>query len=199
MREPTHPHDPASCPRCESVAPEASRRYWKHEPNPGAWHLIADGSDLMTRVPRQAHFLTILSHSTDADGNPARYRGSLHWEFDANDPADALNDARRCLQSLEVEYECPLDAVHVCHSGGRGFHVTIPAMVIGAEAGHPLLPHIYSQTIERLFPATMAKTIDRAVYSRGKGRMWRLPNRRRRDPGRCCRNGAAAACRAWCP
>ena len=38
--------------------------------------------------------------------------------------------------------------------------------------------------VETLFPQTIAPTLDRSIYNRGKGRMWRLPNRRRTDTGK---------------
>jgi hypothetical protein len=94
-------HDPASCGHCETIPPDAFRRHWKHEPRVGVWHMIADGHDLMARLPRQAHFVTVLSCRLDQERS-AHYCGSLYWEFDADDPADALTDLRRCLPILEV-------------------------------------------------------------------------------------------------
>jgi len=85
---------------------------------------------------------------------------------------------------LNVEYDLPFDATHLWHSGGRGYHATIPARVIGADAGHPSLPRIYAVMIARLFPSQIAPTLDHSVYSGGQGRMWRLPNRRRSENGR---------------
>jgi hypothetical protein len=62
--------------------------------------------------------------------------------------------------------------------------ILITAVVIGAEAGHPQLPRIYAAMVQQLFPPSVAPTLDRSVYSAGKGRMWRVPNRRRSDNGR---------------
>jgi Primase C terminal 1 (PriCT-1) len=176
-------HDPAACPRCEGIPPETPRRHWKEEPKRRAWHLIADGPDLMARLPKIAHFATVLAYTPGPHGTPAHYRGPLYWEYDADDPVQALEDLRRCLQVLDIEQELPLEAVHVWHSGGRGYHVTIPPLVLGAEAGHPALPRIYEAMIEQLFPANIAPTLDRGIYSGGMGRMWRLPHRRRADTG----------------
>lgn len=177
-------HDTASCRLCEEVPAEVFRRHWKHEPKAGYWHVIADGPDLMARVPRPAHFITVLAYRPGRDGSPRHYTGPLYFEFDAAHVVDALNDLRRCLQLLDVVVGCPLEAIHGWHSGGRGYHVTIPPLVIGAQAGHPLLPRIYAAMIGRLFPSEIAPTLDRSVYSGGQGRMWRLPNRRRTDTGR---------------
>jgi Primase C terminal 1 (PriCT-1) len=184
MADDRRPHDPTSCHLCKDVPAERYRRHWKHEAKAGAWHVIADGPDLLARVPPPAHFITVLAYRPGRDGSPTHYTGPFYFEFDAGHSADALNDLRRCLQMLEVEMGCPLEAIHVWHSGGRGYHVTIPALVIGVDAGHPSLPRIYAAMITRLFPASVAPTLDRGVYSSGKGRMWRLPNRQRSDTGR---------------
>jgi hypothetical protein len=177
-------HESASCRFCEEVPPDAYRRHWKHERKAGAWHVIADGPCLTARLPRRAHFATILSYRPALNGVPVYYRGALYWEFDAEDQAQALADIRCCVGLLHTQYDCPLEALHLWHSGGRGFHATLPPLVISAELGHPQLPHIYAAMVQRLFPTSVAPTLDRSVYSMGKGRMWRLPNRRRSDTGR---------------
>jgi hypothetical protein len=178
------PHECASCRLCEAVAPDLYRRCWKHEAKAGLWHVIADGPDLMARLPRQAHFVTVLAYQPAPDGFQACYRGPLYWEFDADDPAQALEDLQRCIELLHTVYGIPYEAIHVRNSGGRGYHVTLPAVVFGAEAGHPQLPRLYAAMIQTLFPSAIAPTLDRSIYSMGKGRMWRLPNRRRSDTGR---------------
>jgi hypothetical protein len=177
-------HNSATCRRCEAVPPDVYRRHWKREEKASYWHTIADDARLMANLPHDAHFVTMLAYQLGQDESQASYRGPLYWEFDADDPTQTLEDLRRCLHVLELEYGCPLEAVHISHSGGRGYHVTIPPIVFGAEAGNAQLPRIYAMMIERLFPASVAPTLDRGVYSSGKGRMWRLPNRRRSDTGR---------------
>jgi hypothetical protein len=177
-------HKSASCRFCEDVPHDAYRRHWKHEPKAGYWHVIAEGPGLVGNLPRQAHFVTILAYQVGPDGFPAHYYGPFYAEFDAEDTAQALSDIRRCVELLHITYDCPLEAPHIWHSGGRGFHITIPPLVLGAEAGHPQLPRLYADMIQQLFPLQVAPTLDRSVYSMGRGRMWRLPNRRRTDTGR---------------
>jgi hypothetical protein len=53
-------HEPRTCRQCEVMAPDAWRRHWKLERPKSLWHAITDGPDLMARLPRSAHFLTIL-------------------------------------------------------------------------------------------------------------------------------------------
>lgn len=181
----SHPrHDPLSCPQCEQVAPNLWRRYWKTEPSRRSWHVIADGPDLMLRLPKSAHFVTVLAYLPGPENFPPHYRGPLYWEGDAVDPADVQNDIQRGVEILQVEYDISPEAVRLWLSGGRSFHATVPSHVIGADDGHKFLPDIYARMIERLFPSTVARTLDRGIYNRGKGRMWRLPNRRRTDTNR---------------
>ena len=177
------PHDSRLCRFCDVAPADAYRRHWKHEPKAGVWHAIADASNLMARLPRQAHFLTVLGYRFGPEGEP-HYQGPLYFEFDSHNPADALTELRRCLSIIEVEYGCPLEALHDWHSGGRGFHVTIPPIVIGSEVGHPHLPRIYEGMIHQPCPPSVASLLDRSVDSGGKGRMWRLPNRQRTDTRR---------------
>jgi hypothetical protein len=181
----SHPrHDPLVCPQCEQVSPNIWRRHWKTEPPRRFWHVIADGPDLMARLPKSAHFLTILAYLPGPDDQPSHYRGAFYMEGDADDPADVQKDMRRYVEILQVEYDISPEAIRLWLSGGRSFHSTIPPHVIGSDEGHPFLPDIYARMIDRLFPPAIAPTLDRGIYNRGMGRMWRLPNRRRTDTNR---------------
>jgi hypothetical protein len=179
------PHDSTACRFCDDIPADVYRRHWKHEAKAGIWHVLADASNLMARLPRHAHFLTVLAYRFGPEREP-HYQGPLYFEFDSHNhnPADALSDLRRCLSIIEVEYDFPLEALHIWHSGRRGFHGTMPPIVIGAEAGHPHLPRIYRAMIQRLFPPSVAPLLDWSVYNEGRGRMWRLPNRQRSDSKR---------------
>jgi hypothetical protein len=145
--------------------------------------VIADGHDLMTRLPRPAQYCTILAYQPVADGTPVCYRGPLYAEWDAHDPVAVLAELRMCLQVLQVEFDLAAEALWVWHSGGQGYHLTLPAVAIGAADGHTQLPRIYRAMVERLWPASIAPSLDCSIYSMGKGRMWRLPSRRRSDTG----------------
>ena len=115
----------------------------------------------MSRLPRQSHFVTILSYRLARDGSPAMYSGPLYGECDTEDIECAFADLRRCIELLYAEHDRPPEAIRVWHSGHRGPHFTIPAVVIGAEAGHPCLPRIYAAMMQQLFPPQVAPTLDR--------------------------------------
>ncbi len=119
------PHESTACRFCDDVPVDAYRRHWKHEAKAGVWHAIADAPNLMARLPRHAHFLTVLAYRFGPEREP-HYQGPLYFEFDSHHPADALSELRRCLSIIELEYGCAVEALHVWLSGGRGFHVTTP-------------------------------------------------------------------------
>ena len=140
----TYPeHEARTCGLCEKVPPHVWRRHWKLERPRSLWHVIADGPDLMSRLPKSAHFVTILSYLPGPDDQLPHYQGPLYAEADGP-CADVLRDLRRCVEVLTVEYDCPAEAVRLWLSGGRSVHLTIPASVIGADEGHPLLPESVS-------------------------------------------------------
>jgi hypothetical protein len=179
------PHNCLQCPSCEQPPPEVYRRHWKEEPRARRWHVIAEGPDLHKRLPPTAHFLTILAYRSDTTGTPTQYRGSLYGEFDADPPpADAFADLRRLLTRLQDDYGCPHEVVRLWHSGRRGPHWVLPREIIGADEGHARLPEIYAAMAEVLVPRQHFPTADHTIYSGQRGRMWRLPNRRRADTGR---------------
>jgi len=181
---PDHAHTPATCRQCEKLTANQWKRHWKEEPKPRSWHFIARGPDLLATLPKSAHFVTILAYCDKHldSGEQRYYRGPLYAEFDGTHAGGTLRELLTCLNLLQEVYDLPLSAVRTWHSGGRGYHMTIPAHVFGGWE-HPRLPEIYKAMIEELFPASIAPTLDRGVYSSGQGRMWRLPNRRR-DNGR---------------
>jgi putative DNA primase/helicase len=128
------------------------------------WHVIPDGPNLMSRLPRQSHFVTILSYRLARDSSPAMYSGPLYGDCDAEDVECAFADLRCCIELLHAEYDCPPEAIRVWHSGNRGPHFTIPSLVFGGQEGHPQLPRIYAAMIQQLFPPSIASTLDRSVY-----------------------------------
>jgi hypothetical protein len=119
-----NPHDPASCSSCDHLIPEAYRRHWKREEKASPWHVIADGPDLMARVPTKAHFITVLAYCFGGEGSP-HYQGPLYFEGDADDPAEVVTDARRCIEFLAIEYGLVPEMLRVWLSGGLCFNITI--------------------------------------------------------------------------
>ena len=105
-RTPDGKHEAQTCRLCEAVHPDQLRRHWKAEPKASRWHLMADGPDLMARLPKMAHFATVLAYTPITDVG-RHYGGALYFEFDADDIDQALEDLRRCVELLQLEYELP--------------------------------------------------------------------------------------------
>ncbi len=71
------------------------------------------------------------------------------------------------------------DQVRWYVSGGKGFHAEVSPLCIveSGRVGSPLLPLIYREMALGL----VVDTLDMAVYSKSKGRMWRTPNVKREN------------------
>lgn len=113
------------------------------------------------------------------DTTPTHYRGPLHFDFDSSDITEACDQFRGFLgklQGLGVD----LEACRLFASGSKGFHIEIPQALFMARVpaeGVVNLPAIYKEIAHALF----VDTLDLRIYSCRKGRMWRVPNRRREN------------------
>ena len=126
---------------------------------------------------KEAYFCTIQRFS-----NPVRTKDEAHIapffvDLDADDPADALRDARLIvdyfLQGHDTEPQ-------VWYSGNRGFHITVPGLVFGAKPDTKLTYH-WRHVLDKIVRKLAIKTADEAVYS--LPRMWRIENTRHPKSG----------------
>lgn len=145
------------------------------------WQLVPNTKEAVAEaVRRGARFTTVLSVDKDVDearseDNKVSYRGPLYFDLDSTDEGEALEDLRRLLLSLYVDYGVGLNDVMVWATGGKGFHVLVPSKVFSKGRGSQHLPYTYGNMASRFDLVTL----DYAIYSGGKGRMWRIPNQRR--------------------
>lgn len=115
---------------------------------------------------------------TPDEHKAVKHRGPWYADFDGETIADAIHAFKALLaklQSLGLE----LNQVRLFATGGRGFHVEVPAECF-VPGGLPVdgvigLPHIYREMAHELYVDLM----DMRVYSGRRGRMWRCPNRQR--------------------
>lgn len=158
-------------------------RYVKGE-DKEKWKLIENSEKaLQAAVQAGAHFTTILSLDQDVDkmDHDARinYKGPLYFDIDAGDEVDALVDCRKLLLLLYKQYGVNLNNLIIHCSGGKGFHVLVPAKIFSTGKAQPYLPQMYK---------TMAldfnlEYVDLGIYSGGRGRQFRIENVKR-DTGR---------------
>ena len=111
------------------------------------------------------------------------FRGSFYADFDAPEGearksvAHLQRQLADCL--LELCRRLDLDPRQPClwFSGSKGFHLLLSSALFSRkEVEHPRLPTVYKIFCRRLGLADLA---DMAVYSEGRGRLWRVEGCRR--------------------
>jgi hypothetical protein len=158
--------------------------YWKPEPKQRQWKPIPDTQAMRNLAIKDgAMFFTWAAMSKPFSGNgepePIRY-GDFPLDFDSLDFAEAWEQVRTlCLIHLPEMFDIDPHAVSIYLSGGKGFHVTIPAQLFGSEAGDPMLPEIYKKIAADWKERFGLSTLDMSLYSMQKGKMFRIANVRR--------------------
>jgi hypothetical protein len=111
------------------------------------------------------------------EGKAAEYAGPFYLDLDCDMERGgitvAIRNANTTLDGLAA-WGVDLGAVRLFLTGGRGFHIEVPAAIFGGNAA-PILPAIYRSMAKAL----ATESTDFRVYSARKGRMWRVPNVRR--------------------
>ena len=105
------------------------------------------------------------------------YEGPLYFDFDAPSIDIVLPKVNQFLDKLET-LGLNLTSIRCFATGGKGFHIEIPQacfMDKVPKQGVAYLPVIYREVALEL----CVDTLDLRVYSQKRGRMWRLPNKRR--------------------
>jgi hypothetical protein len=161
--------------------------FWKEEAKKRTWKELQDTEqDRQQAIDNGAMFFTWakLSELISANGQPEPHRwGDFPLDFDCkDDPATALREIKElCLVHLPQIYGLEPHGLRFYASGGKGFHVEIPAKFLDAEDGDPYLPLIYRRLAASWKERFSLTTLDLSIYSMGKGRMWRLPNIKREN------------------
>lgn len=140
--------------------------------------IIAKGAVYRTTCGSQTEPLAADEENKDRKNLAALRYGHFTWDFDA--PGD-VEKARNAAVTLVHELLPPLGVqpsqVYVWLSGSKGFHVDIPDVCIGSEAGDRLLPLIYQRMAAEI--AGEKIPYDTSMYCMGKGKQYRLPNVKR--------------------
>lgn len=150
------------------------------------WSRIRDGE----ATPGGALYSTVLATTHDGSEDfhlvdVARFKGPYYVDFDAKDGdgnpdiGTATKDLNQFLDRLKTA-DVNLRCVRLYASGGRGFHVEVPApcfMAREPDDGMENLPAIYRQ----MSLANFVESMDLNVYSGNRGRQWRRPNVRREN------------------
>jgi len=110
----------------------------------------------------------------------APFRGPFYADFDReSDVAGLQRKLRIALRRLLRRHHLAARELHLWFSGRKGFHLELPAPLFSPPAFQdPHLPRYY-----RDFGIALgfAEIMDHAVYSLGKGRLWRVAGWRREN------------------
>lgn len=153
--------------------------HYQVEGKESKWNLaLATEREAIIRHTKPA-FSTVLDLSAvpeDNDWTKVRYRGPFYADFDADgDIALACEQFGVFMGKLTEELDFDIEQARFFASGGKGFHIEIPAECFQPkvpEAGTTWLPYIYRSVAESL----MVDTLDLNVYTGKRGRQWRTTN-----------------------
>lgn len=155
------------------------------EGNDRPWILDLASNRKATVSKIKPAFTTILDVDTTfeeevlpEDKFKAHYRGPFYIDLDCEDPQEVLDQFKKLLNKLVNDYDVDLHQLRLYLTGGRGFHITFdPVMFVSAvpARGTPMLPMIYKEMAHGLY----VDTLDLAIYSTKRGRMFREPNVKR--------------------
>ena len=154
-------------------------RYWKPE-GKAVWKLFQDSEQgIQDAIQSGAHFYTVLSIDQDIDKldseTKVNYKGPLYFDIDCDDENKSLADCRKLLLSLYKDYGVNLNQIIIHCTGGKGFHIIVPAKVFSTGKANQYLPYTY----KNMAVTFGLEFLDYSIYSAGKGRMWRIENIKR--------------------
>lgn len=153
--------------------------YYQLKGGKEAWRAIEDTPDNRKMVADQsAVFIAALSISstTETDYEKLKYKGDLYFDIDSSDLTSSIKTAQQLVKKLR---DLEVSDFSVYLSGKKGFHLTVPAKVFSKGGQVKYLPYVYGKMAEKLEVAGL----DFAVYSGGRGRLWRQENVLRKEIG----------------
>lgn len=157
--------------------------YTKGPKRGGAWTAVPTTSTDRLESPRVG-FRTVLACSAKVrpgkampDPESTLYRGPFYIDIDSDNQRTALSTARKAVDALR-NVGIRDEDIYVWLSGQKGYHIVVPQECFLPDEPTLSLPRIY-----KYIAADLKLPIDHSVYSMGRGRMWRLVNRKRDDNG----------------
>ena len=137
--------------------------------NDSKWLPVPDSDQVKSTVLEAgAKKLTILSVSEivsdDTDREKLSFKGPLYFDIDSADVVGAAASCASLIGKLK-DLEVPDDAIDIFASGGKGFHVIVPATVFSTGRALKGLPSVYKEMALSLYVPGM----DFGVYCGGRG------------------------------
>lgn len=160
---------------------------WKKEEKNSKWNLTKKTQEnLLEAIEKGAMYFTNTTFSEppprapeeDLSNTVHRY-GDLHFDLDDESNVENAQQDLRTLIAYLVDFGAKEQQLRVFFSGKKGFHLQVPATILGSEEGDPLLPKIYKNIACRIKEQFNLTTIDTSIYCMGKGRQYRIANVKR--------------------
>jgi len=144
------------------------------------WKLIENSEKAINLATTHgAHFVTVLSVDQDIEhadeDTKVHYKGPMYFDIDSHDENASLEDCRRLLLRLYKDFGVNLNDTVIHCTGGKGFHILVPARVFSSGKATKFLAYTY----KKMALEFDLQNLDYGIYSCGKGRMWRLENIKR--------------------
>jgi hypothetical protein len=145
----------------------------------GGWVPVQSSQVQQVIETKQPKYITVLSvDRLVADDEPLeeslkiKYEGPFYADWDCEDLVDGAASVNRFLDLL-ADHGVDPACVSVYASGGRGYHAEVPFCIFSsAKGGTQYLPQIFREVANDLY----TESLDMAVYSAKRGRMWRVAN-----------------------
>lgn len=160
-------------------------RYYQTESNQtDTWKVVPDKDAEKIRAEQATHMTALavsLPHYEGVNYAEAKYRGDFAMDIDCagNLPA-AIASANALLDYLQPR--CNLDDLRLFISGGKGFHIFIPwVMLWGDVRSKAHLPRVYKSLAVNLASEAGIVGIDLQLYAAGRGHTLRVENKLRPD------------------
>lgn len=146
----------------------------------GGWLSAPSSQRAKVIEDRSPKYVTVLDlDRLIADDEPleetlkVKYSGPFYADWDCESIVDGAASVNRFLDLLEQSYGVDPACVAIYASGGRGYHAEVPfACFSSTKGGTQYLPQIFREVANDLY----TESLDMAVYSAKRGRMWRTPN-----------------------
>lgn len=150
--------------------PENTWQFQNHYHNQGVYHTVMQYINPVWYQNEKGKWLINASESLKW--------GDFYCDFDTvidseEDYQKLKQDVKTTLRYITVIMNISIDQVRFFYSGGKGIHITIPAITLGLEP-HIALNQIYKQIAEDIKQYCVHDTLDSKVYD--DKRMFRMVN-----------------------
>ena len=149
----------------------------------GKWRPVPLDKDYTSRLDSMgATRVSILAVSCiiddDTDPEEIKYLGPLYFDIDLESNLHlAISSAQELVSKLR-QLEVPDEGIQVYASGAKGFHILVPeSLFLQSRKPVRFLPRVYMEVARDLY----VMGLDFAVYSGGRGRLFRFENAQRPD------------------